>query len=183
MSTVLTPLSNPVGETGAAAAAYVAALLEMLGDRDPLVVLAEHPQAIAELTAGLDDATLRKPEKPGKWSVLEVVQHLADTELVTGYRLRMILAHREPEIQAYDQDLWARELRYNEASLVDALEVIRVMRGANLRLVRAQDARLDRFGIHAERGKESARRLVRMVAGHDLVHQRQIRRIRQAYGV
>lgn len=178
----MSTFTNPAGESGAAADAYVAGLLGLLGDRDPLEVQEELPQALRELTAGLDDAALRKPEKPGKWSVMEVVQHLADTELVHGYRLRMILAHREPEIQAYDQDLWARELRYNERGLAEALEVIRVLRGANLRLVRAQDARLDRIGRHAERGPESARRLTRMIAGHDLVHRKQIQRIRLGIG-
>jgi hypothetical protein len=172
----MSTFTNPVANN--APAAYVAGLLQMLGDRDPLEVQEELPRALRELTAGVDDATLRKPEAPGKWSVMEVVQHLADSELVHGYRLRMILAHREPEIQAYDQDLWARELRYNQVGLGEALEVIAALRGANLRLVKAQDElRLDRFGMHAERGKESVRLLTRMIAGHDLVHRRQIQRI------
>ncbi len=176
-------LSNPVGESGAAADAYVTALLALVGDRDPLEVQEELPQVLHQLTDGLDDAALRQPEKPGKWSVMEVVQHLADSELISGYRIRMILAEQAPKIQPYDQDLWARELRYDEADLPAALEVIRVLRGANLRLVRAQDdARLDRFGLHAERGQESLRRLMRMMAGHDLAHRRQIQRIRAAIG-
>jgi len=178
----MSTFSNPVGETGAAADAYVASLLQLVGDRDPLEVLEELPQALRQLTAGLDDAALRQPEKPGKWSVIEVVQHLADGEMITGYRLRMILTCDQPEIQAYDQDLWARELRYNEASLDEALDAIRVLRAANLRLVRAQEARLDRYGMHSERGKESARRVIRMLAGHDLVHRRQIQRIRLGMG-
>jgi hypothetical protein len=179
----MSAFSNPVGESGTAADAYVAALLSLVGDRDPLAVLEELPPVLHELTAGLDDAALRRPEKPGKWSVMEVVQHLADSELVSGYRIRMILSEQAPTIQAYDQDLWARELRYNEAGLPAALEVIRVLRSANLRLVRAQDdAHLDRFGLHTERGQESLRRLVRMMAGHDLVHRRQIQRIRAAIG-
>lgn len=179
----MSKFSNPVGEVGTAADAYVAGLLEVLGDLDPLAVQEELPDVLRQLTSGLDDAALRRPEKPGKWSVIEVVRHLADAELVTGYRLRLILAHREPEIQAYDQDLWARELRYNDGDLAESLELLRVLRGANLRLLRAQeDARLDRYGLHSERGKESVRRLMRMVAGHDLVHRRQIQRIRLAHG-
>jgi DinB superfamily len=178
----MSTFSNPAGETGAAADAYVASLLELLGDRDPLALQEELPQALRQLTAGLDAAALRQPEKPGKWSVMEVVQHLADSELVYGYRLRMILAHPEPEIQAYDQDLWAHELRYNERGLEEALEVIAALRGANLRLVRAHDARLDRVGLHSERGRETARLLMRMLAAHDLVHRRQIQRIHLAIG-
>ncbi len=179
----MSEFSNPVGESGSAADAYVAALLALVGDRDPLEVQEELPQVLHQLTAGLDDAALRQPEKPGKWSVMAVVQHLADSELVSGYRIRMILSEPAPRIQAYDQDLWARELRYDRAGLPEALEVIRVLRGANLRLLRAQDdARLDRFGLHAERGQETLRRLVRMIAGHDLAHRRQIQRIRDAIG-
>ena len=56
--------------------------------------------------------TLRRPEAPGKWSATEVVQHLADSELVLGFRMRMILTEDRPALQGYDQDRWAGTLRY-----------------------------------------------------------------------
>ena len=74
--------ANPAGDAAAAAPAYVRALLAFLGDRDPLEVAAELLPWLERRTAGLDDAALRRPEAPGKWSAIEVVQHLADSELV-----------------------------------------------------------------------------------------------------
>lgn len=173
--------SNPAGRAREAAAGYVRALLDVLGDRDPFAVQAELLPALASLLDGLDDATLRKPEKPGKWSIIEVVQHLADSEVVYAWRHRMMLSAPEPEIQGFDQDAWARELRYRDADLDEALDQLRVLRRANLRLLRSlDDARLRRFGRHAERGEESVDRTMRLTAAHDLVHRAQIARIRRA---
>jgi hypothetical protein len=111
---------------------------------------------------------------------MEVVQHLADTELVFGYRVRMSLATPGVPIQAYDQNIWARELRYRDGSFEDAMEQMRVMRRINLRLLKSlDDEALDRYGMHAERGRESVRQVIRLIGGHDLVHRQQLERIRQ----
>ena len=164
-----------------AASAYISRLHGMLGDRDPFAVMEEQVPAIARLGAGVPDSALRRPETPGKWSMMEVVQHLADTELVYGYRVRMTLATPGTPIQAYDQDIWARELRYRDGSFEDAMEQMQVMRRINLRLLRSlDDEALDRYGLHAERGRESVRQVIRLIGGHDLVHRQQLERIRKA---
>lgn len=157
---------------------YVTRILGILGDRDALTVQSELLSAVEALVRPLDEPTLGTPEAPGKWSVIEVVQHLADTELVVGYRYRVILAEDRPPLPAFDQERWTDELRYRHARLDDALSQLRALRDANLRLLRATpDERLDRIGIHAERGEESVRDLMRLAAGHDLVHRAQIERI------
>ena len=108
-----------------AASAYIGRLHAMLADRDPIAVMEEQVAAIARLGEGVPDATLRRPEAPSKWSMMEVVQHLADTELVYGYRVRMSLATPGVAIQAYDQNIWARELYYRDASFEDAMALVR----------------------------------------------------------
>lgn len=160
---------------------YAQGLLRRLGDQDPLAVLGELGAAVRRAFEGLPDEAIRRPEAPGKWSMIEVAQHLADSDLVIGFRLRMILAHDRPEILAYDQDLWASRLRYREAKLADVLEQLEAVRGANLRLARRLTREeLDRVGVHAERGAESVGYLLRLAAGHDLVHRDQLARIRRA---
>ncbi len=175
--------SNPAGAAKEAAERYTRALLDLLGDRDPIAVQSELSASLERAVAGLSDAQLRQPEKPGKWSVIEVVQHLADSEIVYGYRIRMILAGDTPAIEGYNQDAWAQRLRYAEASLPDALAQIRILRGRSLHLLRGlRPDEWERAGMHSERGRESVRHITKLLAAHDLVHLRQIQRIKSAIG-
>ncbi|MGH7601581.1 MAG: DinB family protein [bacterium] len=176
--------SNPASQAKQNAVPYVKLLMDLLGDRDPFEVQSQQLTALQAELAGFDDATLRRPEKPGKWSIMQVVQHLADSELVSRYRMRLILAQPTPEIQGYDQDLWATELKYNEMDLNEALEQIRVLRSANLKMLRKlSEAEMERYGTHNERGPESVRKILQMIAGHDILHLNQIRRIKKAHGI
>src|SRR5581483_3644869 len=160
---------------------YVRNLLALLGDRDPLTVLAEMPDAIEAASRGMDPERLRRPEKPGKWSVLEVVAHLADSEIALGWRFRHMLGDRDPQIAGYDQDAWAQRFRYADADLETSLALFRAVRTSNLRILRAATPEdLARVGVHAERGPESVGQLLKLVAAHDLVHRRQIARIQAA---
>jgi DinB superfamily len=170
--------SNPAGTAASAAGSYVRALLDLLGPRDPLEVLAEVLPWLDSRLKGLPQEKLYRPEAPGKWSVVQVVQHLADSDLVAGYRIRMIVAEDRPPIPGYDQDRWAAEFEYDRIPLQAALEQLRTLRTVNLRLwSRLSPAQLERVGIHSERGPESAAHLLRLMGAHDLVHRRQIDRI------
>ena len=142
-------------------------------------VLRDTPSAAARALEGLTPSQLRQPEAPGKWSIAQVLQHLADSDLVWGWRLRLILAHDRPPITGYDQDLWAERLHYADADPVQALDELRVLRRGNLWLLdRATPQDLKRVGVHSERGEESVEYLIGLYAGHDLLHLRQIARIR-----
>jgi len=170
--------SNPAGNARDAAATYTANLLALLGNLDPLLILAETPEWLEGAIRGVPEERLRRPEAPGKWSALSVLQHLADSEMVYGYRIRLIVAQDEPEIAGYDQDLWARRLRYDEDDPQRVLLELRVMRERNLRFLgflSPEDRQ--RAGEHSERGRETVEHIVRLLGAHDLVHRRQIRRI------
>jgi hypothetical protein len=173
----MTSFANPAGNAAGAAPAYVRALLEFLGDRDPLAVAAEQMAWLEGRTAGLSDAVLRRPEAPGKWSVVQVIQHLADTEVVYAWRTRQILCEDRPAIQGYDQDAWARVLDYADADLVVAMAQLGGTRAANLRVWRSlTPTERARAGLHSERGPETLDLLIRIMGAHDLVHRRQIDR-------
>jgi hypothetical protein len=175
--------ANPAAAAAGAAPVYVHALLALLGDRDPLEVMAEQLSWIARRTAGLDDAVLRRPEAPGRWSAVEIVQHLADSDVVAAWRTRLILTEDRPLIQGYDQDAWARTLDYAHVPLEIALGQLRGVRTANLRLWRSlRPEQRARVGMHSERGPESVGLLLRLMGGHDLVHRRQIDRVLEAAG-
>jgi uncharacterized damage-inducible protein DinB len=174
-------LTNPA--TGAAehAAAYVRAILGLLGDRAPVDVLRETTSLLSRAIDGMSPSELRQPEAPGKWSVTQILQHLADSEIVWAWRMRLILAQDRPALTGYDQDLWATRLHYDQADPSDALEQFTVLRRGNLRLVEGTSAaELKRVGIHSERGEESLEHLQRLYAGHDLMHLGQLERVRRA---
>jgi len=173
--------SNPAASSKEDATQYTAALLGLLGERAPLDVLRTTHAALQEAVVGVEAAQLALPEATGKWSVRHVLAHLADSDIVLGWRLRMILAHDRPEITGYDQDLWAQRLHYDDVDPHDAIASFGVLRRWNLRLVEnARAEELARAGVHAERGEESIAHLLKMYAGHDLLHRAQIARILRA---
>jgi len=174
--------TNPASSSSPAdTARYVAALLDLLGDEDPVVVLRQTPDALRQFLAAVPEHIVTVPESPGKWSIRDVAQHLADSELVGGFRLRLVLAHDRPSITPYDQDLWSNRLRYWEVEVRDALDQFTVLRRANLRLwANVSPADLKRVGVHGERGEESVEHMRKLYAAHDLLHLRQLDRIRTA---
>jgi hypothetical protein len=163
-------------------AQYAGAVLDLVGTREPIDVLRESPAAARRAIAGLTPAELRTPEAAGKWSIAHVLRHLADSEVVWGWRMRLILAQDRPPITGYDQDLWADRLHYADSDPAESLDAFTVLRRDNLRLLeRATPEDLKRVGVHAERGEESAGYLRGLYAGHDLLHLNQIDRIKKTF--
>jgi hypothetical protein len=150
---------------------YQRELLALLGDADPVDVLAATPQAVRDMAAGLTDEVLTRRPEPHEWSATEVLGHLWDGELMVATRGRLILAQDEPPLLGYDQDAWARLARQPFAEMLDAYTVLRA---ANLSLIRdTPTAEHDRVGVHSERGRMSFRLLYQEIAGHDRAHLRQ----------
>ena len=177
------PFSNPAGRAPEQANAYVRSILELLGDRDPLAVQELLAEALRAATAGLTASQLDRPEAPGKWSIAQTIAHLADSEVVFGWRLRLVLAQDKPTITGFDQDAWSARLGGAYPDVGSAIQQIAILRGTNLSLLRSLgEADWDRVGVHSERGEESVRLMAKLYAGHDLVHLRQIARIRGAIG-
>lgn len=175
--------TNPASGAPEQAEAYTRAVLELLGPREPMSVLETTPDGLRAAVAGMTDAALATPEREGKWSVAQVLRHLADSEIVWAFRLRMVLGQDRPPLTGYDQDAWAARLGYADAVPAESLAEFAVLRRSNLRVLsRASSSDLDRVGLHAERGEESVRHMIRLYAGHDLLHLRQIERIRTAGG-
>ena len=159
--------------------AYQALLLRYLGDQDPAGVQSQTPDVVAGL---IDDAgdLLRARPAEGEWSVLELLGHFLDAEIVVSGRYRWILAHDGPPLVGYDQDEWVARLRHNDDDPAEMLSVHRALREANVSLWgRTSPEERQRVGIHAERGPESLDLSFRLVAGHDLFHIEQMNRTLQ----
>jgi uncharacterized damage-inducible protein DinB len=175
--------TNPASASAEHARAYTDAILGLLGSADPLDVLRATGESLRRAVDGMSEVQMSQPEAPGKWSVRHVLRHLADSDLVWAWRLRMVLAQDRPPLTGYDQDAWATRLHYQDAPAGESIDEFEIVRRGNLRLLeRASTADLDRVGVHAERGDESLAHMMRLYAGHDLLHIRQIERIRNAVG-
>ena len=157
---------------------YRRRVLSHLEGRDPLKMQAAAPQKLERLLKGLRASKARQHPMPGKWSISEIVAHLADTELVVGFRLRMILGSPGVPIQAFDQDEWVKALHYEKRDLRRSCAQFRAFREANVALLKAlTPEQWKHHGLHAERGEETIEMIVRMIAGHDINHMKQIERI------
>jgi hypothetical protein len=160
---------------------YTQRLLGYLEGKSGLRVQQATPKKLALLTKRLDRKKLVKRPAPDKWSVAEILAHLADSELVIAWRLRLILTSNGASIQAYDQDVWATAFHYGRRNPKESLERFRVLRESNIGLLKAAPKNLlENYGMHAERGKETISHLINLVAGHDLNHLQQVERVVKA---
>jgi hypothetical protein len=121
-----------------------------------------------------------KPE--GKWSVRQIVCHLADAEAVGVMRFRQLLAEENPTMSAWDQQAWGANLDYERRKISQALEIFRILRAANFDLLKDQPAAaFDRQGTHSKRGPLNLKDMLRIYAEHVEKHVKQIQSVRAAY--
>jgi hypothetical protein len=157
---------------------YIKRMLGNAEGTDPLEVEAGTAKKLGRLVKGVSASKLRKRPAPEKWSVAEILAHLADSELVRGWRMRQILGAPGTAIQAFDQDDWAISGHYEKRDPRKSVEMFRVLREANLALLKSlAPEQWKHHGMHAERGQESIEHIVRLNAGHDINHTRQIEQI------
>jgi hypothetical protein len=154
---------------------YTGRILGNLEGKEPLEVLVATASKLEHLINGSSAAELQKRPTPEKWSVNEIVAHLADGEIVLGFRVRLILGSPGAPIVACDQDQWVISGHYEKRDPLKSLELFRIVREANLVLLQSlEPEQLKLFGMHSERGRESIEHIVRMTAGHDINHLQQI---------
>ncbi|MGA3187984.1 MAG: DinB family protein [Bryobacteraceae bacterium] len=147
-----------------------------LASHDSQQVIASTPARLSELLISLGDARIDRSPAPGKWSVREILCHLADCEIVFAFRLRQTLAEPHHVIQPFDQDLWAANYAAYDAQ--SALAVFTAVRNFNAKLIASlpPDAFL-KPATHPERGTMTFQTIVETMGGHDLNHLAQIEKI------
>jgi hypothetical protein len=149
---------------------------EILGERDPLEVLAETQRTIPVLAQSLGTDGLKRSYAPGKWTAAEILSHLADCEIAFGFRVRQILAEPVLPIQPFDESGWARH--YGDMDGVAAAQTFESLRGWNLSLFKKlSEEEMSREARHPERGPQSADTAIRVMAGHTLHHIAQLEKI------
>jgi uncharacterized damage-inducible protein DinB len=141
----------------------------------------EAPGALARLIADVPESILREPPAPQKWSVIAVLAHLAEDELSSSWRYRQMLEKPGVALDSFDQVEWARRGDYDSWDPRDAIEMFRLLREANVRLLaKLTKEEWERWGTHAERGRMTVAELASHMTDHDANHMEQILRILHA---
>ena len=157
---------------------YARRLLSLLQGADPREILSSTPTRMGALLARHSTARLQVRPAPERWSVAEIVSHLADAEIVFAYRVRRILAAPGSAIEPFEQADWVRSQHAGASDAHASLALFTAIRQSMLGLIgRLSEAELDSYGEHAERGPESVRYLQSLMAGHDRNHLAQIEAI------
>jgi len=155
---------------------YTERILGYVQGKKTLKVLASTPKQLSSLLKGVPKTKLTKRQVKDKWSIAEILGHIADTEIVCSFRIRLILGSNGTPIQGFDQDVWAQYSNYKKQDPAVSLEAYQINRLRNIHLLKSLPREMwDNYGMHSERGKESVTRVAEMLAGHDINHLSQIR--------
>ena len=142
------------------------------------------PRQIAAAVSGLPDRTLRYKPVPGKWSILEILGHLADVEIVYAHRFRQMLADKKPVIAPMDVEDWATRLGYSEESPAELVAAYGLNRHRTLQLLRRlKPGDLEKSAYHPEYQRDvTVAEYVEKIATHGANHLAQIERLKKAVG-
>jgi len=154
---------------------YIKRILGYVEGQDAVKVQRTTAAKLKKAITGLTPTQLKWRPQPAKWSIAEIIAHLADAEIVASWRMRSVIGENGITIQPFDQDAWASAFKYQDRDARRSLEVFRTLREHNLVMLKEISKETwDNYGMHLERGKESIAHLARMFAGHDTNHVLQV---------
>jgi hypothetical protein len=154
---------------------YKARILGLMEGKDAVAVQRETAAKLAKVLEGTSREQLAKRPAADKWSVSEILAHLAEAEVSCFWRYRQMIEHNGSSIIPFDQDLWYKLGEYPSRDPHESLQLFRLMRDANLRMFDQLSAEQWKLGgVHAERGPMTIADLARQMAGHDVNHVAQI---------
>jgi len=154
---------------------YINRILGYVQGQDAIKVQKNTAGRLKKAISGLTATQLKWRPQPAKWSIAEIIAHLADAEIVASWRMRSVIGENGVTIQPFDQDAWASTFNYRGRDGKRSLETFRVLRENNLAMLKEIPKETwDNYGMHLERGKETIAHLARMFAGHDTNHVLQV---------
>ena len=137
-------------------------------------------RAVAAALEGITDKELEAREAPGEWSPREIVHHLADSEMTSAIRLRLLIAEDGPTIIGYDQEAFVRQL-FPDRPIEPSLAAFAAARAVTAPILRClSKEQWQRAGTHSESGPYAVADWLRIYGGHAQDHAAQIRRARAA---
>jgi hypothetical protein len=159
-------------------AEYLVRIREFAAGQDPLTSQSETAGVLSRLIENASTERLTMRPRKDKWSVAEILAHLAEDEIATAWRYRQMVEHSASELPGFNQDLWAQLGDYAARPAQESLELFRLLRVANVQFLRKLSAeQWECFGIHAERGRITVRDLAAHMVGNDANHVEQVRNL------
>jgi DinB superfamily len=157
---------------------YIHRILGYVEGQDAMKVQRSTASKLKKSIQGLTPKQLKWRPEPTKWSIAEILAHLADAEIVASWRMRSVIGENGITIQPFDQNAWASAFEYQKRDAKRSLELFRLLRENNLAMLNEiPPEKWEYYGMHLERGKESIAHLSHMFAGHDVNHVLQVERI------
>jgi hypothetical protein len=139
-------------------------------------------EVLATVLTGAAGEEVDYSPAPDKWTIRQIMAHLADAELVGAHRLRLVIAEDNPTLTSFDEKAWTRNLHYARRKPTQSLETFRRLRAENYELLRElPESVFERAGSHTENGPVSLRSLLQSYADHAESHARQLQAIRAEY--
>lgn len=157
---------------------YKARILGLMEGKDAVAVQRETPAKLAKLVQGVAAEKLSRRPAPYKWSISEVLVHLAEAEIGSYWRYRQMLEHDGATLLSFDQDLWYELGDYSKRDPQEALQLFRMLREGNMRMFdKLTPEQWKKGGVHVERGPMTIADLARQIAGHDVNHLAQVEKM------
>jgi len=157
---------------------YKSRILGLMDGKDAVAVQRETAAKLAKLVEGASREQLAKRPAADKWSVSEILVHLAEAEVSCFWRYRQMIEHNGASIIPFDQDLWYKLGDYPSRDPQESLQLFRMMRDANLRMFdHLAPEQWQLGGVHRERGPMTVADLARQMAGHDINHIAQVEKL------
>jgi hypothetical protein len=165
-------MSMPTGLKGGNLTRYADFMTEMQRDDDVdnSGLIAAYEGNIEDLRAAVAGMTpeqvLSRPI-PGKWSTLEVVAHVADTEIYYTDRIERTIALERPPLTGVDERAYPQRLNYQAFDLAEQLDLFTALRRHCARILRLQPSEAWlRVGVHSETGIVTLRQQVVQAVRH-----------------
>ena len=147
---------------------------------DFIELLRSFPSRLRAAVEGSTDSERLTLEKPGAWSIANVVAHLDDFELVTAVRVRLMVAEENPRLPSFSEKVWVARF-HQDVAFTDLLQSVVRTRESSLRLIESLSAEeLERLGTHPNYGDVTLARILQLAAEHQEKHLAQIERIKRA---
>ena len=116
---------------------YIQRILGYIEGKDAIKAQRATAAKLKKLVHGLTPKQLKWKPESSRWSIAEIVAHLADAEIVASWRMRSILGANGTTIQAFDHDVWASVFAYGKRDPKLSIETFRVLRENNLAMLKA----------------------------------------------